>query len=74
MKHLTYLANKVIDIFLRARQAKAAFTAKPYAAYITTAMNTPVFTISIAFLAAAKHFLNRFFILQGIKSGMTFLE
>jgi hypothetical protein len=37
-------------------------------------MNAPVLAISIAFLAATEHFANRFFILQGIKCGMTFLE
>jgi hypothetical protein len=74
MKHTAYLANKVIDIPLGTRQTKAAFTAKPYAANVTTAMNTPVFTISTAFLATAKHFLNRFFILRSDISRMMLLE
>jgi len=37
-------------------------------------MNPPVLTIAIAFLAATKHFLNRFFILRGIECWMAFLE
>jgi UDP-3-O-[3-hydroxymyristoyl] glucosamine N-acyltransferase len=74
MKHTAYLLNKFIHIFLGARQAKAALTAKPDAANAATAMDTSVFTIPTALFAAAEHLLYRFFILRDVTSNMKLLE
>jgi hypothetical protein len=74
MKHSTYLLYEFIYILLGARQTKTTFTAKPDPPNAQTAMRTTVFTIPSALLAAAKHLLNRFFILQNIIAGISSLE